>query len=117
MKNIVYFPSFVELESERAGSDFIQYLKRAIVLGGKFLCWSIGANVLGVEEDLVSWVHLWWDFFTLVVVFAYSSFCFFQGIRCFLVYGFKPMSIVFGGRVFGFEIIWVYRFGWKPKFA
>ena len=110
MKNIVYFPSFVALESEKAGPDFIQYLKRAIVLGGKFLCWLFGANVFGVEEDPVFWVHLWWAFFTLVVAFAHSCFCFFQGICCFLVYGFKPMSKVFGGRVFGFGIVWVYRF-------
>ena len=97
MENIVYLPSLVEFESEGLGSDFFQYFKRAVVFGGKFLGRSFSANVFGVEEDPVSWVHLWRDLFTLVVVFAHSSFFFFQGIRCFLVYELEPVSICNGG--------------------
>ena len=108
MENIVYLPSFVKFASQGSGSDFIQSLNGAIVFGGKFLGRSFGANVFCVEGDPVSLVHIWRDLFTLVVVFAHSSFCFFQGIRCFFVYRLEPVSIVFGGGVFGFGMVWVH---------
>ena len=87
MENVVYLPSFVEFESEGSGSDFFQYFERAIMFGRELFGWSFGANVFGVEEDPVSWVHLGCGLSSLVVVFAHSSFCFFQGIRCFLMNG------------------------------
>ena len=104
MEDIVYLPSLVEFESERSGADFIQYFEGAVVLGGKLFGWSFGANIFGVEQDPVSWVDLWCGLSPLVVIFAHSFFCFFQGFRCFLVYGLEPVSIVFGGGVFGVGI-------------
>ena len=87
MKDVMYFPPLVEFESEGSGSDFFQDFERAIVFGRELFGWSFGANIFGVEEDPVSWVHLGRGLFTLVVVFAHSSFCFFQGFRCFLMNG------------------------------
>ena len=49
MEDVVYFPSFVEFESERSGSNFFHYFEGAVVFGGKLFGWSFGANVFGVE--------------------------------------------------------------------
>ena len=54
MEDVVYFPSFVEFESEGSGSDFVQYFEGAVVFGREFFAWSFGANVFGIEENPVS---------------------------------------------------------------